>query len=211
MVVPSAPQESELWELIKRGEMPPADSPAGPLSQKQKDTIRDWIAAGAPASTASDAEESVPPAIPPSFEKRLLSWVGAFHLIAVHFPIALLIVAAMAEMWLAYFGQRIPSPTVRFGVWLGAVAAIAAALLGWIYAWSGHGVGMPRVLALHRWLGTAAAIWAIGAVWLLERDERRGHRSLVFRLWLFIGALLVGLTGHFGGVLVHGDVFFGND
>src|SRR5262249_53959452 len=44
MVVPGAPEESELWDLVNRGEMPPPDSPTGPLSATQKDVIRAWIA-----------------------------------------------------------------------------------------------------------------------------------------------------------------------
>src|SRR5436190_3145372 len=55
MVVPSAPEESELWELVRRGEMPPDDSPAGPLSAEQKETIRAWIAAGAPTAESKAA------------------------------------------------------------------------------------------------------------------------------------------------------------
>ena len=51
MVVPSFPDESELWELVNHGEMPPEDSPTGPLSQEEKDVIRAWIAAGAPANS----------------------------------------------------------------------------------------------------------------------------------------------------------------
>ncbi|MFL5338720.1 MAG: c-type cytochrome domain-containing protein [Gemmataceae bacterium] len=49
MVVPGAPAESELWELVRRGEMPPNDSSTGPLSAQQKEVIRAWIEAGAPA------------------------------------------------------------------------------------------------------------------------------------------------------------------
>jgi mono/diheme cytochrome c family protein len=52
MVVPFFPDESELWELVRRGEMPPADAPTGPLSNEQKELIRAWIAAGAPANPA---------------------------------------------------------------------------------------------------------------------------------------------------------------
>src|SRR5436305_517355 len=60
MVVPGTPAESELWELVRRGEMPPDDSPTGPLTADQKESIRAWIAAGAPAggsppATAADA------------------------------------------------------------------------------------------------------------------------------------------------------------
>src|SRR5882672_5752535 len=36
MVVPSFPEESELWELVRHGEMPPEESPTGPLSNVEK-------------------------------------------------------------------------------------------------------------------------------------------------------------------------------
>src|SRR5689334_13838133 len=36
MVVPGAPDESELWELVRRDEMPPAESPAGPLTSAER-------------------------------------------------------------------------------------------------------------------------------------------------------------------------------
>src|SRR5437899_11969570 len=49
MVVPSFPEESELWELVRRGEMPPDESPTGPLSNVEKEIIHDWLASGAPA------------------------------------------------------------------------------------------------------------------------------------------------------------------
>jgi mono/diheme cytochrome c family protein len=48
LVVPLAPDESELWEHVRRDEMPPEDAPSGPLSMSEKDVIRAWIAAGAP-------------------------------------------------------------------------------------------------------------------------------------------------------------------
>jgi mono/diheme cytochrome c family protein len=55
MIVPFSPDESELWQLVRRGEMPPSDAPSTGLAADQKDVIRSWIAAGAPAN-------SIPPA-----------------------------------------------------------------------------------------------------------------------------------------------------
>ena len=48
MVIPSEPEQSELFALVKHDEMPPVDSPRGGLSAEQKEIIRTWIAAGAP-------------------------------------------------------------------------------------------------------------------------------------------------------------------
>ena len=209
MVIPSFPDESEMWELVRLGEMPPEDSPTGPLSQEEKEVIRSWIAAGAPSipSAESNPSETSLGTPTPSVEKDILHWLGPFHLVAVHFPIALLIAAAFAEFWSAQHGTRIPTPEVRFCVLLGAASAVVAASLGWFHAGNGHGAGALRILGLHRWIGTTAAAWAVGTAFFSEREEQRGVRSQWFRAWLFVGALLVAVEGHFGGMLVHGDDF----
>jgi hypothetical protein len=140
---------------------------------------------------------------------HLLRWVGRFHVLVIHFPIALLTAAALGEMWYAWRGVRVPMPAVRFCVALGAAGAIAAALLGWLHAdFGGFGADDPGTLGLHRWVGTAAALWAVPLVWLSEeRDVRRGSRSNSFRIALWLGALLTGIAGHLGGILVHGSSF----
>jgi uncharacterized membrane protein len=232
MVVPSSPDESELWELVRRGEMPPADSSAGPLSAAQKEVIRAWIAAGAPAAPAeprttlggggeplSDVRGSEkssigtdPTIASPNLlnipaDGDLLRRLGPLHILVVHFPIALLLAAVVAEYGAAWRGIRVPSPTVRFCLLLGTTSAITAAALGWVHAANGYGSAMPLTLSLHRWLGSATALWAIGTTALSEVEQRRGRRSQWFRAWLLAGALLVIVSAHFGGILVHGPDF----
>lgn len=202
MVVPSFPDESELWELVYRGEMPPDDSPTGPLSEAEKGVIRAWIAAGAP----ENLPETTSSAPVPAPDKGILRWLGPFHLLAVHFPVALLISAAIIE-FCALHGSQVPTPSVRFCVLVGAASALITAALGWIYASSGNGTRAPRILGLHRWIGTATAAWAVGTAFFSGREERRGVRTAWFRAWLWFGAVLVAAEGHLGGMLVHGDDF----
>jgi mono/diheme cytochrome c family protein len=216
-VVPSKPDESELWTLIRNGEMPPPDSPTGPLTAAEKEIIRTWIASGTPAGRQSTTQESPPArseetetgtsaASPLAF--RTLRWLGKFHLLLLHFPIALLLAAGVAELWSVWTPSPSPSGVVRFCLCLGAAAVVPTVALGWLYALGGHGAGLPRLLALHRWLGTATGLWMIATVLFSEWDARRGVRSWRVRLMLFAGVLLVVLTAHFGGVLVHGEDFF---
>jgi uncharacterized membrane protein/mono/diheme cytochrome c family protein len=215
MIVPAVPEESELWELVSKDEMPPADSPTGPLSLAQKETIRAWIAAGASApkpSTMMVAPQPQPEVQPVVSESSaitlLLRKLGPLHVLLVHFPIALLICAAGGELWYAWRGVRMPMQPVRFCVLLGTVSAVAAAALGWVQAWNGYGLSQPQTLFLHRWIGAAAALLSVGIAILSERDERRQERSPSFRAALFLGATLIGLAGHFGGILVHGEDYF---
>jgi hypothetical protein len=216
IVVPFQPDESKLWDLVRTGEMPPDDAHAGPLTEGQQGVIRSWIEAGAPPASVAGALPSVnppggdimtePPYLSPA--RRLGPWLGRFHVLVVHFPIALLLAAAAAESWSVWGRIHVPLPAVHFCVLSGAAGAVAAAALGWLHASGGYGAGSPSGLALHRWIGTTGAVWAVGVALLSLRDARHGVRSQGFRIVLLVGAVLVGLAGHLGGTLVHGEDFF---
>ena len=218
MVVPFAPKESELWELVSRGEMPPADSPTGALTSEQKELIRTWIAAGAPAASSVSSQDygsegpvavqdiGLPTASTP--HTSFLEWIGKFHLLFLHFPIALMLAAAAAESWSMVLRSRVPSPAVRFCVFLGAIAVLATVPLGWLHALSDYGDHVTQALTLHRWLGTAAGSLVVVTAMCSELDVRRGERSLHTRVLLLASAMLVASAAHFGGILAHGDEFF---
>jgi hypothetical protein len=214
LVVRSQPDRSRLWELVRDGDMPPRGADGGPLTEAEKEAVRSWIAAGARTPASPGAGE--PPTGKPSAARpanrplaggeRLLRWLGKFHVLVVHFPIALLLAAALAELGVACRLGPSLGAAARFCVLLGAAGAVAAVALGWLH--SPGGAGASSVLGLHRWFGTAAGVWAVGVAVLSEVDAQRGRRSALYRPLLWAGALLIGVTAHLGGTLVHGAKFF---
>jgi hypothetical protein len=218
MVIPGRPDESELWMLVLHGDMPPADSPRGPLTAAEKEVVRAWIAAGAPdasppatgASGPAPALESSPAAEPPvtSPVRRAIRWLGKFHLLLLHFPIALAVAAGVGEVASAWRGSRVPSPAVLFCLSLAAAAVVPTVALGWLHAADGNGVGSPQLLTAHRWLGTAAGVWLVVTAVAAGRDARRRVRGRGVRVALAIGIVLVTATAHFGGLMAHGGDFF---
>jgi uncharacterized membrane protein/mono/diheme cytochrome c family protein len=212
LVKPSQPDESKLWQLVRDDEMPPPDARAGPLTGEEKQSIRAWIAAGASPPTGAAPPEPAPPAADtprPFTLQRLFAWIGRFHILVVHFPIALMLAAGLGEFWSLVRRHPRPRSAVRFCVLLGAISAVAAAGLGWLHAdVGGYGRSAARDLLLHRWLGTLAAVLALDAALLSERDFRRGRRGFLFLLLLLVSVALTAAAGHFGGLLVHGDRFF---
>jgi len=205
-VVPLKPEKSKLYSTIESDDMPPEDSSTGPLTKPEKDMVlsalKTWIAAGAPAP-----DGALPPASP-SFFKRLLTLGGKFHPLIAHFPIALLVAAAVAELVWLRTRQSWLTGVVRFCTLFGAAGAIVTASLGWADA-----VRFPAdpILTTHRWLGTAGALWAIPVLLLSERgfkyrrdNPEAGDPRPWFSIMLFVGVGLVGIAAHFGGALVYG-------
>ena len=143
------------------------------------------------------------------FLRRLLRLIGKFHPLVAHFPIALLVGAAVAELAWLRTGQDWLTGAVRFCTLFGAAGALFTAALGWADALLFSSSG---TLTAHRWLGTSAALWAIPVVLLSEQGFRRrrnspnaaGEPRLWFQIMLFVGVALVGIAAHFGGSLEYG-------
>jgi mono/diheme cytochrome c family protein len=212
MVVPPHTDESELWMLVQHDEMPPADSPQGPLTAAQKEIIRTWIAAGAPEPSGTidspeldSAEWEATTSL--ATIDRLLRWVGKFHLLMIHFPIALIFAAGLGEGWSIWRRSLVPSNVVRFCLWIAALAAVPTVVLGWLYAAGGNGASSPLLLLAHRWLGTTAAGWLVFLATCSERDARHGARSWTVWFLLAAGIGFTAITAHFGGLLAHGADF----
>ena len=212
LVVPFEPEKSRLWRLVRDGEMPPDDARYGPLSPGQKQAIHDWIACGAPAPLGQAAAHPAP-ALPvdyvaPSFPVHALHWLGKFHVLVIHFPIALFAAAALAELWAMLRRSTRPGAVVRYCVALAAGGAVVAAVLGWSrVSFGGYHAG-AAALNLHRWLGTLVGALAVVVVVASERDARANIRTFRFQAMLFACATLVAATAHFGGILVQGADYF---
>jgi len=138
---------------------------------------------------------------------RPSSWkafLGRLHPLFVHFPIALLILAGLAELL-----ARPQSPRwrarARFALALGAPTAVLAAWLGWIAAQESSYPTLQNVLFRHRWLGIATACFACLSLVAAPRERARGGRRERLYRWLVVATMiLVILTGHHGGTLVFG-------
>ncbi len=134
--------------------------------------------------------------------------LGEWHRVVIHFPIALLIVAPLFD--LLGFSER-----MRWGRHAGLVLLIlgtAAALVAGLIAVPSPSEGVLRIrgaedgFALHRALGIATMCAALGVLLLRLGVEWLRPESKPLRIGLLvlgIGlAVLVGFTGHYGGVLV---------
>jgi mono/diheme cytochrome c family protein/uncharacterized membrane protein len=164
----------------------------------ERETEDDELREVAPdAKTESEA--------PDALIAKLIRWLGNSHPAAVHFPIALLTAAAVAELLRLATKRTAFDAASRYCVWFGALMAIPAGVLGWFVG--GFQLTDPSwVLTTHRWLGTLTAVWAVLVLVLSEASRRRSSNQAPRwgRAALLVAAILVLVTGFFGGAVVFG-------
>uniref|UniRef100_UPI0039834482 DUF1549 domain-containing protein n=1 Tax=Daejeonella sp. TaxID=2805397 RepID=UPI0039834482 len=134
----------------------------------------------------------------------LWRFLGRLHPLAVHFPVAFLVFAAILELFtLKKFGSAL-RPGINLLIAAGVISAIFSAVFGFLLSLSGD---YGEDLSLHQWIGIGTAF--LGAVsWLLlNRILKKNQLNLVtpYRSILFLSALGVSLAGHFGASLAHGN------
>jgi uncharacterized membrane protein len=135
-----------------------------------------------------------------------MALTGRLHPLLLHFPIALVLVAAAAELVATLTRRETWHVVAVVNVRAGAMFALATAIAGWLLA-SASVVDDVRVLEWHRWIGTAAVAATIGAALASAGIDRLSTLRWVYRIALFWAAALVGITAHLGARLVWGADF----
>ena len=214
-VVPGNTTDSDLYQMVLHDEMPGEDADVPPLTKEEKEKVRRWIEMGAPGELPPGVEKDAPVidavvAAATTAEplwKHALRWVGKFHPMSTHFPVALMMVAVLAEGFAWWTRREQWLQTVRFLVVLAALGGLASAGLGWMNAYfSSYSRTPGALLWWHRWIGTGTSIWAVACAFMAcagpcgEGSKERQR----FRGALLVGAALVSVTGFLGSALMYG-------
>lgn len=132
-------------------------------------------------------------------------FLGRLHPLAVHFPVSLLLFAAILELFtLKNYAHKL-RPGIDLLVWAGVGGAVIAAVLGWLLATVEEYGG--STLNVHQWTGIATAVLGLGLIFFLRKTSSGTNVAAVkaYRSLLFIAAFGVSLAGHFGASLTHGE------
>jgi len=130
-------------------------------------------------------------------------FLGALHPGVVHFPIALLAVAALLEVLQILRKKKEPAAATAMLTYLAAAAAVPASLFGFMLADSEGAEG--RLVDLHQWLGVASTVVALAAAACTCKSKTSSGALIGLRLALIVGSVLVLGTGYVGGELVFGE------
>lgn len=125
---------------------------------------------------------------------------GRFHPVLVHLPIGFIIIGLFLELY-GYFRKNNNAfdSAIKIVLILSVLSGIAASSTGWML--SEANPYPPGALTTHKWLAISVIFLSLG--WLLVKLKIKKPQFHVASAALV--ALIVSLTGHFGGVLTHGE------
>jgi len=135
-----------------------------------------------------------------------------FHPLAIHFPIALVIMSAVFMASHLLLRQEIFTQMATITMYWAALLAVIAALLGLARA---TGAEFPSFLIdyfeWHRLVGLISTGITVLTAILGYRWRSNGSRksAIVFGLSLAANVIAIGITGHLGATLVYGPDYFG--
>jgi uncharacterized membrane protein len=172
-------------------------------SDNETRTVRSRMASALPPLIVWCAFAFLLRQMPPDGREHgnLAQFVGRFHVLLLHLPLALLLVVPVLEIVGRRHRWSTLAPVAGGILSIACFIVFLTALDGWLLAWSGGYRG--RDITLHMWAG----FWLAGTCGAASL-ARCG--SLPRRLYPVLLASAVGLmfwTGHTGGSISHGDSF----
>ncbi len=140
------------------------------------------------------------------FEHQLVlpSWLqvfGRMHPMFLHFPIVVLLLAAVLYFYHLYNKELVNEELVKKFILLGALTASLTIVMGLFLSLEGGYTG--DIMQLHKWLGVLAGVLATGWYYLVS-----GHYHITLgKISAGLITLSLLLAGHFGAQLTHGEDF----
>jgi uncharacterized membrane protein len=132
-----------------------------------------------------------------------MNFIGRFHPLLVHFPIAILLLAFLFE--LLGRNQRFShlKPSIIPMLFLGSLSAILSSISG--YFLSQEGGYEANTIFYHQWGGIFTSLLALG---LLILKIRFSKLSFWLNITFFaLISILLTITGHLGANMTHGEEF----
>jgi uncharacterized membrane protein len=133
--------------------------------------------------------------------------LGRLHPALVHFPVALVLVAALAELFCVLKRDGRYSDAARFMIFTAAWISIPAAITGFLRAGTiTFDAAEQSLFAVHRVAGIATPVLVFLCAGLAEGTRRSGQiwEQMLYRVVLALAAIFAGIAGYFGGEMVFG-------
>jgi uncharacterized membrane protein/mono/diheme cytochrome c family protein len=140
--------------------------------------------------------------------ESMTEFIGHFHPVLVHLPIGILLMAVLFQFLSHKEKYQSLRSAIGVSLFFGMISAMASCISGFFLSQSGD--YDEQLLSQHQWLGIATALLSVLAYFFYKKENK------LFKWAMLLMALLIIVTGHWGGSITHGSGYltkalFNND
>ena len=127
--------------------------------------------------------------------------LGRLHPLLVHLPIGILVLAFLMELYFRKKDSETENNIIIFTLAIAALSSVLSVASGWLLGENG---GYDETLLFrHRWMAVGLAIGSV-LLYFIKKYPKTWSKNMYLPLFICVMALL-GLTGHYGGSMTHGE------
>ncbi|SHF49181.1 Uncharacterized membrane protein [Arenibacter palladensis] len=127
--------------------------------------------------------------------------LGRLHPLLVHLPIGILVLAFLMELYFRKKESETENNIIIFTLAIAALSTVLSVASGWLLGEDG---GYDETLLFrHRWMAIGLAIGSV-LLYFIKKYPKSWSKNIYLPLFICVIALL-GLTGHYGGSMTHGE------
>ncbi|WP_144804348.1 FN3 associated domain-containing protein [Maribacter sp. MAR_2009_72] len=127
--------------------------------------------------------------------------IGHLHPLLVHLPIGIILLAFLLEIYSRFKPKKPFRESIEFTLFVAVVSALLSLATGWLLGEEGG--YEEQALFLHRWMAVSFTVATI-LLYLVKRSTNLKLQKLYLPLF-FVVLICIGVTGHFGGNMTHGE------
>jgi len=129
------------------------------------------------------------------------SFLGKLHPVIVHLPIGILVLVILFEMYVRKTNNNKLNPAISFALFLGFISGFISVLLGFLISLNGG--YDEQLLNWHKFAGIGITLISFLG-WMIKSGKIKTSDFTYLFLTVLLAIFLV-FTGHFGGMLTHGN------
>ena len=133
--------------------------------------------------------------------------LGRLHPLLVHLPIGILVLAFLMELYFRKKDTGTENNIITFTLAIAAVSTVLSVASGWLLGEDG---GYDETLLFrHRWMAVGLAVGST-LLYFIKKHPKAWSKNVYLPLFVVV-IVLLGLTGHYGGSMTHGEDYLYKD
>lgn len=139
-------------------------------------------------------------------DNKIIRWLGHFHPIFLHFPIALIVMTVISELCFYFYAIPLFDHASRFMIIAAALTSIPTVLFGFALGYDTHYEAvLVNLFWWHRFFGVFTMLLIIATATLRELSIRkRWNLTKIYYGCLALSFLTIAITAYLGGELTFG-------